>query len=87
MVCLEFASFEMVPGIPGRREVARDADGTRWPCTDHGQSWGAALCDVLILLDPLLYFLEDSLITILQWKTYLMIFFPLKFKVDYSFKF
>lgn len=37
---------------------------------------GVALCGVLILLDPLLYFLEDSLIKILKWKTYLMIFFP-----------
>lgn len=59
MVCLESASFEMVPGIPGPREVARDADGTRRPCTDHCQSRVVALCGVIILLDPLLYFLEN----------------------------
>lgn len=68
MVCLEFASFEMVPGIPGPREVARDADGTRRLCTEHCRSWVVALCGV-VLLDPLLYFLENLVLNSFKWKT------------------
>lgn len=50
-----------------------EQDGHVPPPVEAG---GVALCGVLTLLDPLLYFPEASLIKILKWKTYLMIFSP-----------
>lgn len=83
MVCLEFASFEMVPGISGRREVARDADGTRWPCTAHCRSWGGGIMWCPYTTCSTFIFSRGLTNKNFKMENISNDFFPLKCKVDY----